>query len=153
MELHMNSKTKQHYFVGLDVHLRFTAVCILDANGKIVKEESVKGHSPEVCKFLRENIDGTFDVVFEACDGYGIWYERLGKLARRVAVAHPNHLKAIWDTKRKTDRIDAQKLARLLLLDLIPTVHIPNIEVRDWRMLIQHRKTLVQKQTSSYFTT
>ena len=144
----MNMKTKQHYFVGLDVHLRFTAVCILDANGKIVKEESVKGNSPKVCKFLREKITGTFDVVFEACDGYGIWHERLGKLARRVAVAHPNHLKAIWNTKRKTDRIDAHKLARLLMLDLIPTVHIPNIDVRDWRMLIQHRKTLVQKRTA-----
>jgi len=29
----MNIKTKQHYFVGLDVHLCFTAVCILDPNG------------------------------------------------------------------------------------------------------------------------
>jgi len=141
-------KASNHFFVGLDVHLRFTAACILDANGKIVKEESIVGHSEEVCQFLSETLVGTFDVVFEACDGYGIWHERLGKLSRRVAVAHPNHLKAIWNTKRKTDRIDAHKLARLLMLDLIPTVHIPGIDVRDWRMLIQHRKTLVQKRTA-----
>ncbi len=92
----MNAKTKPHHFVGLDVHLRFTAVCILDANGRIVKEQAVKGHSPEVCQLLCESIYGTFDVVFEACDGYGIWHERLGRFARRVVVGHPNHLKAIW---------------------------------------------------------
>ncbi|MCK5134113.1 MAG: IS110 family transposase [Candidatus Sabulitectum sp.] len=143
----MNIKTKQHYFVGLDVHLRFTAVCILDANCKIVKEQIVKGHSPEVCKFLREKINGSFDVVFEACDGYGFWHEKLSRIARRVVVAHPNHLRAIWNTKKKTDRIDAQKLAKLLGLNLIPPVYVPKIDVRDWRMLIQHRKTLVQKRT------
>lgn len=143
----MNIKTKQHYFVGLDVHLRLTAVCILDANCKIVREQIVKGHSPEVCKFLRENINGSYDVVFEACDGYGFWYEKLNCIARRVVVAHPNHLRIIWNTKKKTDRIDAQKLAKLLGLNLIPPVYVPKVDVRDWRMLIQHRQTLVQKRT------
>ena len=143
----MNMNASHHYFVGLDVHLRFTAVCILDPNGKIVKEESVKGHSEEVCQFLCETLVGTFDVVLEACDGYGIWHERLKKIARRVVVAHPNHLRAIWNTKRKTDRIDSRKLSRLLMLDLIPSVHGPTSDVRDWRMLIQHRRKLVQNRT------
>ena len=145
----MNIKTKQHHFVGLDVHLRFTAVCILDANCKIVKEQIVKGHSPEVCKFLREKINGSFDVVFEACDGYGFWHEKLSRIARRVVVAHPNHLRVIWNTKKKTDRIDAQKLAKRLGLNLLPPVYVPKIDVRDWRMLIQHRHALVQKRTRS----
>lgn len=140
--------TQQHQYVGLDIHLRFTAVCILDANGKVIKEQVVRGHSPEVCQFLREEVAGTFDVVFEACDGYGLWHERLGRIARRVAVAHPNHLRAIWNTKRKTDRIDARKLAKLLMLNLVPVVHVPAVNIRDWRMLIQHRKSLVQKQTA-----
>jgi len=139
---------KENYFVGLDVHKNSTAVCIVDSNGKIVKEKNISGHSKEVCDFLKQNVVGKFDVVFEACDGYGLWYEKLGKLANRVQVAHPNHLKVIWNTKRKTDRIDAKKLARLLFMDLIPGVHVPDISVRDWRMLITHRKKLVQKRTA-----
>ncbi len=144
----MATETRKHYYVGLDVHLRLTTVCILDSNGKIVKEHSVHGHSAEVCQFLSQQVQGTFDVVFEASDGYGLWHERLSRMARRVIVAHPNHLRAIWNTKRKTDRIDAQKLAKLLMLNMVPAVHVPSIQVRDWRMLIQHRKSLVQKQTA-----
>lgn len=144
----MNHQTEPRSFVGLDVHLRFTTVCILDSGGKVVKERSVRGHSEEVCQFLRDEIDGPFDLVFEVSDGYGLWYEKLARIARRVLVAHPFHLKAIWNTKKKTDRVDAKKLARLLFLDMIPTVHIPPAEVRDWRMLIIQRTSLVQKRTA-----
>ena len=48
----MNIKASHHYFVGLDVHLHFTAVCILDANGKIIKEASIVGHSEECATFF-----------------------------------------------------------------------------------------------------
>lgn len=140
-----------HYFVGLDVHMSFTNLCIVDAHGKIVKEQKVTGDSREVCTVLGKRmseLDGTFDVTFEVSDGYGLWHKRLSAIARRVIVGHPAHLNSIWNTKRKTDRIDAKKLARLLMLELIPAVHVPAIEVRDWRMLIQHRKSLVQKRTA-----
>ena len=30
----MNMNASHHYFVGLDVHLHFTAICILDVNGE-----------------------------------------------------------------------------------------------------------------------
>jgi transposase len=140
-----------HYYVGLDVHLFLTAVCIMNAAGKIVHESKIKGHSDEVCKFLKSFFtgrDATFDVTFEACDGYGMWYEKLSRIARQVIVAHPSHLNSIWNTKTKNDRIDAEKLAKLLMLDIIPAVHVPHIDVRDWRMTIQHRRYLVSRRTS-----
>ena len=31
-------------FVGLDVHQRSTSMCILNQNGKVVKESRVRGH-------------------------------------------------------------------------------------------------------------
>ncbi len=145
----LSPQASPHYYVGMDVHLRFTAICILDVNGQIVKEESIAGHSEEVCNYLRRALGcKNFDVTFEASDSYGTWLDRLTPLARRIQVAHPNHLLAIWNTKRKTDRIDAQKLARLLFLDLIPAVHVPSIDVRTWRTLIQHRRRLVQTRTA-----
>jgi len=43
-------------------------------------------------------------------------------MARRVAVAHPGHLRLIFRSKRKSDRVDAEKLAKLLFLDEVPPV-------------------------------
>jgi transposase len=49
----------------------------------------------------------------------------------------------IYGSKRKNDRVDAQKLAKLLLLDMVPPVHVPDIDVRAWRSLILLRQRVL----------
>jgi len=49
----------------------------------------------------------------------------------------------IYRTRKKSDRIDAQKQAKLLQMDLIPAVHMPSVGVRQWRSEIQHRRRLM----------
>lgn len=39
---------KIKYYVGLDVHARLTAICILDAQGQIVLEKTILGHVSKV---------------------------------------------------------------------------------------------------------
>jgi len=63
-----------------------------------------------------------FAICFEASTGYGWLYDRLAKVAERVEVAHPGHLRIIFKSKRKCDRIDAQKLAKLLYLGAVPGI-------------------------------
>jgi len=58
-------------------------------------------------------------------------------------VAHPGKLRLIYGSKRKNDRVDAQKLAKLLLLDMVPPVHVPSIDVRAWRSLIMLRQRVL----------
>lgn len=143
-------KKKNHYFVGLDVHQKFTALCIRHREKGIVREQTVYGDSRAVCIRLGELMDGlkgTCDVAFEAGDGYGLWHERLSGVARRVVVGHPGHLIGIWKTKKKNDRIDAKKLSLYLMTGDIEPVHVPSPEVRAWRMMINHRRGLVQKRT------
>lgn len=48
-------------------------------------------------------------------------------------------------SKRKNDQVDAQKLAKLLLLDMVPPVHVPSIDVRAWRSLIVLRQRVLQQ--------
>jgi transposase len=74
-------------------------------------------------------------------------YERLQRVARRVVVAHPGGLRLIFLSKRKNDRVDARKLATLLLLGQVPRVHVPPEEVRSWRRMIEFRRRLVAKRT------
>ena len=61
-------------------------------------------------------------ICFEATCGYGPLHDALAKFASRVVVAHPGRLRLIFRSKRKNDRVDAQKLAKLLHLDEVPAV-------------------------------
>lgn len=132
--------------IGLDVHKRFFASCILDVNGKRIKEFQVRGAWPKLIERLKQ-IEQSFAVCYEASCGYGHLYDQLKQVARRVLVAHPGHLRLIFRSKRKNDRVDARKLATLLYLDQVPTVHVPRVGVRGWRSFIEFRRRLVDKQT------
>jgi len=87
-------------------------------------------------------------VCFEATCGYGYLYDELAKIAERVVMAHPGQLRLIFRSKRKSDRVDALKLAKLLYLDEVPAAHVPDQDVREWRELIEFRRRLVDRRTS-----
>ena len=133
-------------YIGLDVHLKSSALCVLDEHGKKLQQKSIRGPWPVVVDWLKE-LDGPISICYEASCGYGPLYEALSKFASRVAVAHPGHLRLIFRSKKKNDRVDSQKLAKLLYLGEVPTVHVPSPEVRAWRGTAEHRKRLVQRRT------
>ena len=133
------------YHVGLDVHWKTTSVCILDQFGRIVKTKRISGHWRQVLAFLRENVPGRFQVVFEASCGYGYLFDALSEVAHRVLVAHPGQLRMIFRSKRKNDRVDAKKLAKLLYLDEVPAAFVPPIRIREWREMIEYRQKTVAR--------
>jgi transposase len=133
------------WYVGLDVHQKQSTFCLLDRHGKEVHTRTVKGCWPQVLAALAV-VPRPFSVCFEASCGYGPLAEKLKKLAQRVVVAHPGQVRLIFKSKRKHDRIDAAKLAKLLFLDEVPAVHVPGVDTRAWRALIEHRQRLVQRR-------
>ena len=135
-------------YVGLDYHLRTSSLCILNEDGKVVKQQTIRGRADEVAAELAK-LSEPLAVVFEATGGYGPLHERLSKVARRVVMAHPAALALIWRSKRKNDRVDAAKLAKLLYLDVLPRVHVPGVDVRQWRGLIEFRRRTLDKRTAA----
>ena len=87
-------------------------------------------------------------LVIEACGVCG-WISDLAEsLSIEVRVA--NTLGEAWRwkrVKRKTDRDDALKLAKLAATDQLPVVHIPKLAVRQHRALIRHRHALIDRRT------
>lgn len=135
-------------YIGLDVHWGTTSVCILDENGRKEKSFTLRGHWQRVCERLeQERAGGPFTVCYEASNGYGYLYDRFSRLAERVLVAHPGQVRLIFRSKRKNDRIDAEKLAKLLYLDEVPPVYVPNAHVRAWRRLINFRQREIGGRT------
>lgn len=135
------------YYVGLDVHYRTSTYCILDETGREVKCETVRGLWPKLLEHLAM-IAEPWTICFEATCGYGYLYRELSRKARRVVVAHPGQLRLIFRAKRKNDRIDARKLAKLLYLDEVPEAYVPGVEVQNWRELIEYRRRVVDRQTT-----
>jgi len=135
-------------YVGLDVHSKRSSMCILNNNGKIVKQELIKGPWPQLIDRLR-GIGQPMSVCYEASCGYGHLYDRIAPLASHVAVAHPGQLRLIFKSKKKHDRVDASKLAKLLYLDEVPRVHVPQMDVRSWRKLIEFRQKLLGKRVAA----
>ena len=134
------------WHIGLDVHARQWTYVVLDENGKHRMTRSGRGAWSKLLQELAE-IKHSFGICFEASTGYGYLYDALRQIADRVSVAHPGHLRLIFRSKRKNDRVDAGKLAKLLFLDEVPPVYVPSMDVRSWRGMIEYRHGLVRERT------
>lgn len=137
-------------YVGLDYHLRSSTICVLDGNGKKTIQRTIKGRWPRVIEELekiKKKDRQQMAICFEASCGGGHLHDKLSAIARRVVVAHPGQLRLIFRSKKKSDRVDAAKLATLLFLDQVPTVYVPNVDVRSWRSTIEYRSRLIGKRT------
>jgi len=64
-----------------------------------------------------------------------------------VTVAHPRELTQIADTDKKTDRVDAKELARMVRLNAVPESYVPTDEIRQARALVRGRQSLVENRT------
>jgi transposase len=136
------------YSVGLDYHQNRSSLHILDAQGARFKAIEVKGTWKKLLEVIDAQVPRPFNLCFEASCGYGVLYDQLAKKAQSVQVAHPAHLRAIFASKKKTDKLDAAKLAKILYLEVVPRVHVPKAEIRQWRMLIEFRRKLLGKGTA-----
>ena len=110
------------HYVGLDVHAKRSSLCILDSCGKTVKQLEVRGTWPQLLERVAAEVPRPFAVCYEASCGYGYLHEKLSMMARAVSVAHPGQLRLIFKSKKKNDRVDAGKLAKILYLDAVPAV-------------------------------
>ena len=85
-------------------------------------------------------------VVMEACGPSGWISDLCHALGIPTLICSTNEEAWRWkNVKRKTDKDDALKLARLAMLEQLKPVHIPTAEVREHRTLVKYRKTLDQR--------
>jgi transposase len=82
-------------------------------------------------------------VVMEACGPSGWISDLCHELGIKTLVCSTNEEAWQWkNVKRKTDKDDALRLARMTMLRDLKPVHIPKPEIREQRTLIKYRKTL-----------
>ena len=88
-------------------------------------------------------------LVIETCDVSGWVHDIAVALGMQIAIANPSHEAWRWTrVKRKTDKDDALKLAKLTLLRQLPTVYMPSPQQRQRRRLVHYRRVLVERRTA-----
>jgi transposase len=139
--------------VGLDLGKFNSVACVLDPADSTHRFASIATTPQAVHDLLAGLIATPADaasvlVAFETCEVCGWVHDVASALGFPVAVANPCHEAWRWTkVKRKTDKDDALKLARMALLNQLPTVHVPPPEMRQRRRLVHHRHSLVRRRT------
>jgi len=129
-------------YLGIDVHKRYAQVAVMDEAGAIVDEVRVENANLDE---LAQRYAGA-QAAIEATSNYYHIHDTLSEYLD-VTVAHPKELTQIADTDKKTDRVDAKELARMLRLSSLPESYIPTDEIRQARALVRGRQSLVETRT------
>lgn len=131
------------YYIGLDIHKKTIAYCIKRIDGAIVGQGTVAADRKTLTKWLAE-LPGPWFGAMEATMFTGWVYDFLKPHALELKVAHPEMLKAITAAKKKNDRDDAEKIADLLRVNLLPECYMAPVELRELRRVLRYRNMIVR---------
>jgi transposase len=134
------------HYIGLDVHKKTIAYCIKTVSGKTVRQGVVSAERKALRQWLTE-LSGPWMGALEATIFTGWIYDFLKPHAVELKVAHPEMLKAITAAKKKNDRADAEKLADLLRVNLLPECIMMSEELRELRRILRYRNLIVRTAT------
>jgi len=129
-------------YLGIDVHKRYAQVAVMDEAGEIVEEVRVENANLDD---LAQRYAGA-EAALEATSNYYHIHDTLSEHLD-VTVAHPEELNQIAQSDKKTDRVDAKELGRMVRLNSVPESYVPTDEVREARALVRGRQTLVENRT------
>ncbi len=116
--------SEQKLTIGLDLGDRSSWYCVLDEAGVILLEQRLS----TTPKAMGEVFDGMPRSRIALETGmHSPWVSRvLNELGHEVIVAHARNVRLIGESRKKDDRLDAQRLARLARIDpqlLCPVKH------------------------------
>ncbi len=138
--------------IALDLGKFKSVACVMDVATRRHQFATVDTTPAALHEFLVSHAGADASrtlVACEACDCAGWVHDLAAALGFDVRVANTCHESWKWRrVKRKTDRDDALKLAKMVLLDQLPVVHVPPPQQRQRRQLVQHRRSVVQRRTA-----
>ena len=134
-------------YVGLDVHKRTIAACLLDGDGRPVKRATFECTRTAIAQFARNQLGPTDVVALEATTNSWAVAEILEPYVARVLVSNPLKTKAIAESTVKTDKVDSATLAQLLRVGFLPEVWHPSGPFQLLRQLTVFYASLVNDRT------
>ena len=136
-------------FVGLDVSLAKTAICVISEHGKIMKEAQVASEPEELVRWAREQ-EGTIAAIGLEAGPLSQWLHRgMSAAGLDVVLMETRQVKgALKAMPIKTDRRDAEGIARLLHMGWFRPVHCKSVSAQEVRAVLGARKAIQQAMLS-----
>jgi transposase len=134
--------------VGMDLGDKYCTICVLDAGGEVVEETRIRTTATQVERYFKQG--APMRVVLEV-GTHSPWVSRILRNCRHeTIVANPRRLRLIAESYDKTDRSDAELLARLGRADpkLLKPVQHRAEEAQVDLVVVRSRAALVTARTS-----
>lgn len=131
------------YFVGLDVSLDETAICIVDETGKILKEGKAGTEPEAIVTWLAANDVPIERLGLEAGPLSPWLFEGLQNAGLPAVCIETRRMKGATAVMAvKTDRNDARAIAQAMRVGWYTAVYVKTAESQELRLLLTNRKTL-----------
>ena len=133
------------HYVGLDVSLRQTAVCVVDQTGKVMREGMVASDPDVIAEFIAKHAPHAARIGLETgATSTWLWTE-LKKKELPVICIDARHAKAALKMQiNKSDRNDAVGIARIMQCGWYKEVRVKDLDSHAIKAFLVSRALLVR---------
>jgi transposase len=133
-------------FVGLDVSVKETSVCVVDAEGQVLREARTATDPARIAGAIG-GVEGEVRRVGLEAGPMAQWLtEGLLAAGLPVVCVETRHMAAALSAQRnKTDRNDARGIAHMMRMGWFRPVHVKTRASQEQRLLLASRRSLLEK--------
>jgi transposase len=133
------------HYVGLDVSLKQTSICVVDQAGSVVREGVVDSDPELIAAFVRSKAPGALRIGLETGPTTTWLWTELKRLGLPVICIDARHAKAVLKMQiNKSDRNDAAGIARIMQTGWFKEVRVKSIDSHLIKALLVSRALLVK---------
>ncbi len=138
---------QQHeFYCGIDLHTRKMYLCVLDREGNKRLHRNMRAKPDDFLRAVKPFRDGL--VVGVECMFTWYWLADLCLDENiKFILGHALYMKAIHGGKKKDDKIDSEKIARLMRGGTFPLSYVYPREMRATRDLLRRRTFLMRRRS------
>jgi transposase len=132
-------------YVGLDVSLKETSICVVDGSGRIVSEGTVLSEPAAIAAFIKAKAGSALRIGLETGPTTTWLWHELRALGFPVICIDARHAKAALSLQiNKSDRNDAVGLARIMQCGWYKEVQVKSVSCHELRAVLNSRAQLVK---------
>ncbi len=132
-------------YVGLDVSLQQTAICVVDQSGKIIREAMIPSDPEAIAAFIRTNTTNVVRIGLESGSTSTWLWTELNRMGLPVICIDARHAKAALKMQiNKSDRNDAAGIARIMQTGWYREVRVKDLDSHAIKALLVGRALLVK---------
>jgi transposase len=133
------------YYVGLDVSLKQTAVCIVDQTGAVKHEAMIPSDPEAIAEFVQAHVKNVARIGLESGPTSTWLWTELNKMRLPVICIDARHAKAALKMQiNKSDRNDAVGIARIMQTGWYREVRVKALDSHAIKALLVSRALLVK---------